>query len=69
MATRNTYRYQLKVGDNVVLYGFTTDLRRREREHRRRWPQAEVEPIGGPTTHREAWEWERQVRGQAAQAG
>ena len=59
MPARNTYRYKLKVGDRTVLYGFTIDLQRREREHQRRWPNARVEQVGEPTTHREAWEWEK----------
>ena len=57
MSSRNTYRYQLKVGDRVVYFGFTTDLQRREQEHRGRWPNATIEPVGEPTSHREAWEW------------
>lgn len=68
MSSRNTYRYQLKVGDRVVYYGFTTDLQRREREHRRRWPSAAIEPLGEPTSHREAWEWARKVNHPGARA-
>lgn len=59
MPPRNTYRYKLKVGDRTILYGFTIDLRRREREHQRRWPNAWVEQVGEPTTHHEAWKWEK----------
>ena len=68
MSSRNTYRYRLKVGDRVVYYGFTTDLHRREQEHRRRWPSASIERIGEPTSHREAWEWAREVNRASARA-
>ena len=69
MAVRNTYRYRLKVGDRVILHGFTTDLARRQKEHQLRWPAARVEPIGEATSHREAWEWERRAARPAATAG
>ena len=38
MVVRNTYKYRFKVGGKVVHCGITSDLARREREHRRRWP-------------------------------
>ena len=40
MAAGTTYRYRFKVDGKVVHCGTTTDLVRREREHRRRWPTA-----------------------------
>ena len=55
-----TYRYRFTVGGRVVHYGITTDLQRREREHWQRWPDGIIEQIGQPTSHRDAWEWERQ---------
>ena len=58
-ATAKTYKYRFKVDGRVVYYGITTDLRRREREHRQRWPDGSIEQIGQPTSHRDAWEWER----------
>ncbi len=60
MVAKTTYKYRFKVDGNVVLCGFTTDLKRREREHRRRWPNGKIEQEGGPTTHEEAWKWEKQ---------
>ncbi len=69
MLARNTYRYRLIVGDRTVYHGFTTDLQRREQEHRRRWPNARIEQIGEPTSHRDAWEWERKVKRPSMQAG
>ena len=53
-----TYKYRFKVDGRVVHHGITSDLRRRE--HRRRWPDGVIEQIGQPTSHRDAWEWERQ---------
>ncbi len=55
-----TYRYCFKVDGKVVLYGITTDLKRREREHRVRWPNGHVEQVGDPTSHEEAWYWEKE---------
>lgn len=69
MPARNTYRYRLKVGDRVILHGFTTDLARRQREHQLRWPEARVEPVGKATSHQEAWEWEKRVTRRSAGAG
>ena len=60
MSSRSTYRYRFKVEGKVVLSGITSDLKRREKEHRRRWPKGCIEPVGPPTTHEEAWRWERQ---------
>ena len=68
MPPRNTYRYKLKVGDKTVSYGFTIDLQRREREHQRRWPNARVEQVGEPTTHQEAWKWEKETTRRAMRA-
>ena len=55
-----TYRYRFKVDGRVIHHGITNDLRRREREHRQRWPDGAIEQVGQPTSHRDAWEWERQ---------
>ncbi len=68
--TTPTYRYRFLVGSRVVYRGITTDLERREREHRCRWPEGRIEAVGRPTSHAEAWEWERQqARGPSALAG
>ncbi len=65
-----TYRYQFLVDDRVVCHGITTDLYRRQREHQRRWPDGHIEQVGDPTSHREAWEWQRdQPADQSALAG
>lgn len=68
--TTTTYRYRFVVGSRVVHRGITTDLKRREREHQRRWPEGRIEAVGGPTSHTEAWEWERRQAGRlSAHAG
>ena len=59
MDAKNTYKYRLKVDGKVVYIGITTDLKRREHEHRRRWPTGRIEQVGNPTTREEAWIWEK----------
>lgn len=51
---RTYWYYVLKVGDEVVYHGVTNNLRRREAEHRVRWPDGQVEPVGKKTTMRQA---------------
>lgn len=68
--TTSTYRYRFLVGSRVVHQGITTDLERREREHRVRWPDGNIEAVGEPTSHTEAWAWEQQqARGASAHTG
>lgn len=55
-----SFRCRFQVDGRVVSCGFTTDLARREREQRRKWPTGRIEPVGGPATREEAWKWERQ---------
>ena len=57
--TATTFRYRFLVDDRIVHCGITTDLARREREHRVRWPSGRIEPVGEPTSHAEAWKWMR----------
>ena len=64
MVARTVFKYHFKVDGEVVFRGFTTDLERREREHRHRWPTGCIEQVGQPTTHEEAWKWERWQAGQ-----
>ena len=63
MTERRTYKYSFRVDGKVVCRGFTIDLKRREQEHRLRWPTGHIEQIGSPTTHEEAWNWEREQNG------
>ena len=53
--SKNTYKYYvLKVGDRVVYRGVTNDLDRRGAEHRVRWPDGQVQPMGDETTMKKA---------------
>lgn len=60
MSARTTFRYHLRVDGRIVHSGITTDLRRREVEHRLRWPTGRIEQVGPRTTRAEAWRWERE---------
>ena len=57
--SKNTYKYVLKVGDKVVYRGVTNDLKRRQAEHRVRWPDGQVQPVGRKTTMEQALDWMR----------
>jgi len=63
MAAGSIFKYRFKVDGKVVHSGTTTDLKRREREHRRRWPEGHIEKVGSATTREEAWNWERRQLG------
>ena len=57
---KDTYRYHLKVGRTTVYRGVTNDLKRREAEHKVRWPGAEIKSMGRKTTREAALRWERE---------
>ncbi len=59
MSDSMIFKYFFKMDGKVVYCGITTDLKRREEEHRRRWPSGRIEQVGPPTTREEAWAWER----------
>ena len=56
--TRDTYKYQFKVGNKIVHGGITKDLERRESEHRQTWPSGHIKQVGTRTTEDAAREWE-----------
>lgn len=56
---RNTYKYQLKVGNKIVHEGITDDLERREQEHKQKWPKGHIKQVGRQTTEEAAREWEK----------
>lgn len=58
--SRDTYKYELRVGKKVVHRGVTTDLERREREHQRDWEGSKICKIGHRTTREAARHWERE---------
>ena len=57
---RDAYKYEFKVGDKVVHRGITNDLARREREHRKEWPDGHMKQVGRRTTKEAARKWERE---------
>jgi predicted GIY-YIG superfamily endonuclease len=56
---RDTYKYVLKAGNRIVHRGVTSDLKRREAEHKAHIPQSHVVQVGRRTTREQALEWER----------
>ncbi len=58
--SRNTYKYQFKVGNKIVHGGITDDLERREGEHQEKWPKGHIKQVGRKTTEDAAKEWEEE---------
>ena len=59
MADRDTYKYILKDGNEIVDYGITNDLERREQEHRSEGLKfTKMEKVGIATTREAAGAWE-----------
>ena len=56
--SRNTYKYQFKVGRKVVHGGITDNLERREQEHQQKWSKGHIKQVGRKTTEEAAREWE-----------
>jgi len=56
---RDTYKYQLKVGNKIVYGGITHDLNRREQEHQQTWPKGHIVQVGRRTTEEAARQWEK----------
>ena len=57
--SRDTYKYQFKVGNKVVHGGITKDLDRREQEHQQTWPKGHIVQVGHRTTEDTARKWEK----------
>jgi predicted GIY-YIG superfamily endonuclease len=55
---RNTYKYDFKVAKKIVHSGITSDLERREQEHKQRWPKGHIVQVGRATTEDAALKWE-----------
>lgn len=55
---RDTYKYDFKIGNKIVHSGITNDLKRREVEHKSRWPQGHIVKVGNMTTEGAARKWE-----------
>ena len=50
MTNRDHLKYDFKVGNKIVHSGITTDLERREEEHKQRWPSGHIVQVGRATT-------------------
>ena len=60
---RDTYKYHLKRGDEVIRSGFTNDLDRRKKELQREYgPDVHIHQVGKRTTREDAREWEKKKR-------
>jgi predicted GIY-YIG superfamily endonuclease len=57
---RDTYRYHFKVGKKIKYRGVTSDIERRELEHKQRWPDGKIVRIGQKISRQSALEWKRQ---------
>lgn len=58
---RDTFKYRIKDGNEIIYYGITNDLERREQEHRSDGMDfTKMEKIGIATTHDAASTWEEQ---------
>lgn len=57
---RNTYKYQFKVGNKIVHGGITSDLGRRQLEHKQAWPNGHIKQVGRRTTREAARKWEQE---------
>ena len=55
---RDTYKYQLKVGNKIVYLGITRDLEQRAIANKSRYPDAHIEKVGRRTTRLAARKWE-----------
>lgn len=62
MKSRNTYKYDFKVGNKIAHSGITKDLERRETEHRQKWPKGHIVQVGNRTTEEAATKWEETKR-------
>ena len=59
MVSRNTYKYQFKVGNKIMHGGITNDLDRREAEHQQKWPKGHIKQVGRRSTEEGARAWEK----------
>lgn len=60
MSNRDTYKYHLKRGRQVIRSGITNDLERREKEHQRDYGKdVHLQKVGRATTRDGARDWEK----------
>lgn len=53
-------KYLVKIGNQVLDGGITTDLARREQERQREYPGSHLFKVGRRTTEKAAREWEKE---------
>ena len=54
---RDTYKYKVMVGDQVMHYGISRDLKRSEDRVRNEFPEARAKQVGRRTTREAAERW------------
>lgn len=60
---RDTYKYHLKRGDEIIRSGITNDLDRREKELQREYGKdVHIHQVGKRTIREDAREWEKKKR-------
>ena len=57
---RDTHKYVWKDGNEILSYGITDDIERREKEHQRQKPGSHLRQVGNRTTEDAARNWEKQ---------
>ncbi len=58
---RDTYKYHFKLGNKIVHTGITSDLDRRQAEHRNAYGETgKIQKVGNVTTKDAALKWERE---------
>lgn len=57
---RQTYKYRFKVSQKTKHGGITSNLKRRESEHKQKWPSGHIRKVGRRTTRQAARKWEKE---------
>ena len=59
--SRDTYKYQYKIGNKIVHGGITKrPIDEREAEHQQEWPNGHILKVGPKVTEESAREWEQE---------
>ncbi len=61
---RTIHKYYVKVGNRIVHVGTTDDLERKEKEHKKTWPNGKIVKVGRRTTEEAAKKW-KEKKGQS----
>lgn len=60
--SRNSFKYNFKVGNKIVRIGITDNLARRESEHSREFREGHISQVGRRTTREAAYKWVKERR-------